>query len=89
MKINSVSLNFKDGETIAGAFKHHKALDVHNTIVPCGDAAGEIKIVGEGVTLWKEGDRVLSIPYPDYLTGRVTLEHLKNSIGSSGNGECY
>jgi len=41
------------------------------------------------VKRWKEGDRVLSIPYPDYLTGRVTQENLRNSMGTSGNGTDY
>jgi threonine dehydrogenase-like Zn-dependent dehydrogenase len=87
VKINAVSLNYKDGETIEGLFNHHKAIEMPQTIVPCGDAAGEISQMGEGVTKWKKGDRVLSLPYPDYLTGKVTQEMLKSSIGSSGKGE--
>jgi NADPH:quinone reductase-like Zn-dependent oxidoreductase len=87
VKINAISLNYKDGETIEGLFNHHKAIEMPQTIVPCGDAAGEISHVGEGVTKWKKGDRVLSLPYPDYLTGKVTQEMLKTGIGSSGKGE--
>lgn len=86
VKINSVSLNFKDGETIEGQFKHHKSLELTGTIVPCSDAAGTILKIGSDVTRWKPGDRVLSVSYPDYLTGRITQENLKTSIGASGKG---
>jgi NADPH:quinone reductase-like Zn-dependent oxidoreductase len=37
VKVNSVSLNYKDGETIEGQFKHHKAMDVAGSIVPCSE----------------------------------------------------
>ena len=70
MKIKSASLNYRDGETIEGQFNHHKAVELPETIVPCADAAGQIFEVGEGATKWKKGDRVLSVSYPDYLTGR-------------------
>jgi NADPH:quinone reductase-like Zn-dependent oxidoreductase len=86
VRINSVSLNYKDGETIEGQFKHHKAIELPETIVPCGDAAGGIWAAGEGVTRWKKGDRVLSIPYPAYKTGKITQEMLKSGIGGSGKG---
>jgi NADPH:quinone reductase-like Zn-dependent oxidoreductase len=87
VRINSVSLNYKDGETIEGQFKHHKAIELPETIVPCGDAAGEVWIVEEGVTRWKKGDRVLSIPYPAYKTGKITQEMLKSGIGGTGKGK--
>lgn len=86
VKIKAVSLNYKDGETVEGLFNHHKAIEMPDTIVPCGDAAGEIFLLGEGVTRWKKGDRVLSLPYPDYLTGKITQQMLKTGIGSSGKG---
>jgi NADPH:quinone reductase-like Zn-dependent oxidoreductase len=86
VRINSVSLNYKDGETIEGQFKHHKAIDLPKTIIPCGDAAGEVWAVGKGVTRWKKGDRVLSVPYPAYKTGKITQEMLKSGIGGTGKG---
>lgn len=87
VKINSVSLNYKDGETIEGQFKHHKAIEMHKTIVPCGDAAGEIWAVGDGVMRWKKGDRVLSTPYPTYKTGKITQKMLSSGISGTGKGK--
>ena len=35
-------------------------------MVPCGDAAGEIDAVGEGVTGWANGDRVSLLPWGEF-----------------------
>jgi hypothetical protein len=86
VQIKAVSLNYKDGETIEGQFNHHKAVELPRRIVPCADAAGVIFAIGDGVTRWKKGDRVLSVSYPEYLTGRITEEMLRDGIGSSGKG---
>ena len=83
VKIHSVSLNFKDAETIEGLFS---SMSVRGAIVPCADAAGIILHVGPEVTKWKVGDRVLSVSYPEYLTGKITQEALKTGIGSTGKG---
>ena len=86
VKISSVSLNYKDGETVEGLFNHHSAVSLPQTIIPCADAAGEILEIGERVTKWEKGDRVLSVSYPEYLTGKITQEQLRDGIGSSGKG---
>lgn len=86
VKINSVSLNYKDGETIEGLFNHHKAVSLPQTIIPCADAAGEILEIGAAVTKWKKGDRVLSVSYPEYLAGKITEDQLRDGIESSGKG---
>lgn len=86
VKITSVSLNYKDGETINGFFKHHKSVKAPEHLVPCSDCAGVVIATGEGVTKWTIGDRVLSVSYPTYLTGQVTEAHLKTGIGASEHG---
>jgi len=86
VKIHSVSLNYKDGETINGFFKHHKSIKAPEHLVPCSDCAGKVVAVGEGVTKWAEGDRVLSVSYPTYLTGQISEAHLKTGIGASEHG---
>jgi NADPH:quinone reductase-like Zn-dependent oxidoreductase len=86
VKINSVSLNFKDGEVLNGQFKHHKAISLPQVVVPCNDAAGIVSQVGAGVTGWKKGDRVVAVPQPEYLTAPIRSEYLKTGIGGSGKG---
>jgi hypothetical protein len=87
-KINLVSLNYKDGETIEGQFNHHKAVELPQTIVPRADAAGEVLEIG-GVTTWKKEDRVLSVSCLEYLTGKIKQEQLRDGIESSGKGCCF
>jgi alcohol dehydrogenase len=86
VKINAVSFNYKDAETIEGLWIHHKKVDLPQAIVPCSDAAGEVFFAGKNITRWKKGDRVLSLPIPDYKTGKITPEMLRNGISSAGKG---
>ena len=86
VKIKAVSLNYKDAETIQGQFKHHKAAVAPANLVPCADSVGEIIFLGPDVSVWKQGDRVLSTSYPAYLTGQVKPEYLSKGVGSAVHG---
>ncbi|RDW77098.1 quinone reductase [Coleophoma cylindrospora] len=86
VKIHSVSLNFKDAETVNGQFTHHKSISLPDEIVPCSDAAGSIFRIGAQVRRWQVGDRVLSVGVPDFWTGVLTEELLRGGIGASGKG---
>ena len=79
-------LNYKDTGTIEGQFKHHKSSVAPANLVPCADSTGEIITIGPEVSLWKEGDRVLSTSYPDYLTGPMKPEYLAKGVGSGVDG---
>jgi NADPH:quinone reductase-like Zn-dependent oxidoreductase len=86
VKINSVSLNFKDGEVLNGQFKHHKSISLPDIVVPCNDAAGIVFEVGSGVAKWKNGDRVMALAQPDYRTVPIKAEYLRIGIGGSVKG---
>ena len=88
VKVSTVALNYKDGETINGFFKHHQSIRAPDHLVPCSDCAGTVIAIGEGVERWHKGDRVLSVSYPIYLTGQISEEHLMSGVGASvhGNG---
>lgn len=66
VKIHAVSLNYRDLSVVLGNYVHA----VTPGLVPCSDAAGEIVTVGEGVTAWKPGDRVMSAFHPRWFGGR-------------------
>src|SRR3546814_5530687 len=42
--------------------------------MPMSDGAGEVVAVGEGVTKWQAGDRVVSVFVPKWQEGAPTLE---------------
>lgn len=69
-----------------GLFKHHKAAVAPKDLVPCADSAGVVVAKGPEVSRWKDGDRVLSTSYPEYLTGQVKPGYLARGVGSATNG---
>ena len=89
VKIKAVSLNYKDGETIEGLFKHHKSNQAPPHLVPCSDAAGVIIEVGKSIKKWKIGDRILSTCYPTFRTGQIKPEHISRGIGGSKHGMSF
>lgn len=64
-----------------GQYTHHKSIGQDDTIVPCSDMCGVVTQVGDGVTAWKTGDRVLSTFLPDHQTGQVTEKELARGLG--------
>jgi len=86
VQINAVSLNYKDAEVIEGLFGHHKSSVAPRNLVPCADSAGTVVAKGSEVFRWDTGDRVLSVSYPDFLTGQVKPEYLSKGVGSAVNG---
>lgn len=54
--------------------------------VPMSDGAGEIVSVGEGVKNWKEGDKVMSLFFPNWLDGKPTVENSAAVSGDTVNG---
>ncbi|GMF85338.1 unnamed protein product [Aspergillus oryzae] len=60
---------------------HAVSLNYRDIEVPCSDMCGVITQVGDGVSAWKVGDRVLSTFLPDHQTGQVTEKELSRGIG--------
>ncbi|EAW11730.1 zinc-dependent alcohol dehydrogenase family protein [Aspergillus clavatus NRRL 1] len=87
VEIHAVSLNYRDTEVVQGEYNHHKATDgIETVVVPCSDMSGVVTQVGDGVTTWKVGDRVLSTFLPDHQTGQVTEKELGGSLGLPVDG---
>jgi len=63
---HATSLNYHDYLVGVGG------IPVPEGRVPMSDGAGEVTAVGEGVTAWKSGDKVMSLFFPNWLDGRPT-----------------
>ena len=74
--IHATSLNFHDYAVVTGL------LPTDDGRIPMSDGAGVVTAVGEGVTEFAEGDRVLSYFFPNWPGGRPTLPQL---IGVPGD----
>lgn len=54
--------------------------------VPMSDGAGEIIEVGEEVSSWQVGDKVMSLFFPDWLDGKPTPANTRAISGESVDG---
>ncbi|MFT4636112.1 MAG: NADPH:quinone reductase-like Zn-dependent oxidoreductase [Arenicella sp.] len=63
---HATSLNYHDYLVAVGA------IPVSGDRVPMSDGAGEIAAIGDNVTQWQIGDKVMSTFFPDWLEGTAT-----------------
>ncbi len=64
---HATSLNYHDFLVGVGG------IPVPDGRIPMSDGAGEVIGVGEGVTKWKAGDKVMSLFFPNWIEGRPDL----------------
>lgn len=74
------SLNYHDYLVAIGG------IPVAQDRVPMSDGAGDIDAVGEGVSNWKVGDKVMSMFFPDWFAGRACPEGPTVVSGESVDG---
>jgi|TARA_B110000285_G_C15079900_1_gene592888 NADPH:quinone reductase-like Zn-dependent oxidoreductase len=80
VKWHATSLNFHDYLVAIGG------IPVPENRVPMSDGAGEIIGIGEGVTKWKVGDKVMSLFFPNWIDGRANLDKTRFISGETVNG---
>ncbi|MEL6253110.1 MAG: NAD(P)-dependent alcohol dehydrogenase [Bacteroidota bacterium] len=77
---HATSLNFHDYLVAIGG------IPVPEGRIPMSDGAGEIVAVGEGVSKWKEGDKVMSLFFPNWIEGKASLAKTRSISGESFDG---
>ena len=82
IKVNAVSLNYRDLLMVKGLYNPKMALPR----VPCSDGAGEVVAIGKGVSRVRVGDRVCGIFMQRWLDGPLTAEKSKAALGGDVDG---
>jgi NADPH:quinone reductase-like Zn-dependent oxidoreductase len=82
IRIRAVSLNYRDLLTL----KLARPGNLPPPLVPCSDGAGEIVRVGEGVTRWKTGDRVMGTFFQQWTAGGMQREVMRSALGGPLQG---
>ncbi len=78
VKFHATSLNYRDLMVVTGTYNPRMRMPA----VPLSDGAGEVAEVGDGVTKWKVGDRVMPIFAQRWLDGDTTEEKRRTSLGA-------
>jgi alcohol dehydrogenase len=83
VRLRAASLNYRDLIAIDGGYG---SMQKRENLVPLSDGAGEIVAMGDGVTKWRAGDRVVSCFFPNWESGEVTDQRLAVTLGGSDDG---
>ncbi|BCS55127.1 NAD(P)-dependent alcohol dehydrogenase [Geobacter sp. SVR] len=82
VRVRAASLNYRDVLMVTGAYSRN----IPQPLIPFSDGAGEIVGVGEGVTRWKRGDRVIPTFFQNWLAGGITREAPASALGGARDG---
>lgn len=80
VRVRATSLNFHDYIVVMGWFP------AENGRIPMSDGAGEVVAVGEGVTRFKAGDRVMGTFFADWIDGPVDSRRVSRMRGDQVDG---
>jgi NADPH:quinone reductase-like Zn-dependent oxidoreductase len=78
VRFHAASLNYRDIMVVSGTYNPRMKVPA----VPFSDGAGEITAVGDGVTKWKVGDRVMPIFAQRWFDGEPSEEKRRTSLGA-------
>jgi NADPH:quinone reductase-like Zn-dependent oxidoreductase len=83
VRIRAAALNFRDLLVLEGKYG---SMQKRENLVLLSDGAGEVAVVGSGVTQWKVGDRVVGCFLPDWHYGRPQENNTMRTLGGSVDG---
>lgn len=82
VRMRAASLNFRDLIVTKGGYARNDRCPV----IPLSDGAGEVIGIGEGVTRFQPGDRVVNCFFEDWESGEVTEEQFRTARGGGIDG---
>ena len=82
LKLHAASLNYRDLMVAGGGYPRNDS----RPVIALSDGAGEIIEVGNDVSSWKVGDRVMPNFMRDWIDGPVDEKALKSGLGGGVDG---
>jgi NADPH:quinone reductase-like Zn-dependent oxidoreductase len=82
VRIKAASLNYRDLLVVEGRYNPK----LHLPLIPVSDGAGAVDAVGEGVTRFRPGDRVVGVFFQGWLEGEPNTEKLATGLGAHLDG---
>ena len=82
IRVRAASLNYRDLMVSKGIYNPKFRLP----LIPLSDAAGEISAVGQGVSRYRVGDRVVGAFMPNWLEGPPDDAKVRSALGGEVNG---
>jgi NADPH:quinone reductase-like Zn-dependent oxidoreductase len=82
VKFHAWSLNYRDLMMIKGAYNPR----LKTPLVPFSDGAGEVVEIGEAVTKFKIGDRVMPIFMQGWIDGAIDFQKGRTALGGDLDG---
>jgi len=79
VRVAAASLNYRDVYMMS----RFRDVGIDNRI-PLSDASGTVDAVGEGATRFRLGDRVATIFFPDWISGRFRPSYAPSAFGGEG-----
>lgn len=82
VRVRATSLNYRDLLILHG----DHFTDGPGSLIPVSDAAGEVAAVGEGVTRFAVGDRVINTFHANWIGGRLPAAETLRGYGNAQDG---
>ena len=82
VRVRAVSLNYRDIAMLRGRYPRKSVPG----LIPVSDAAGEIVAIGEGVSSFKVGDRVIGAFHPRWFGGEMPSTIASDTYGAESDG---
>ena len=80
VRVRASSLNYHDFVVVMGG------IPTPDGRIPMSDGACEVVALGEGVTKWKVGDKVLSLFFPGWQSGQIEAAGFQSVPGDGADG---
>ncbi|MBO6782927.1 MAG: NAD(P)-dependent alcohol dehydrogenase [Alphaproteobacteria bacterium] len=83
VRVRAATLNYRDLLTVEGGYGSRQKSE---NLIPVSDGAGEVAAVGDGVTRFKPGDRVVANFFQEWLAGEPREDVMHSGLGGMIDG---